>query len=193
MCPVLVPIRGRASSSTQSGASHQGLGFRLRFGDEFVVVGRRVSDRDHGRTGSGRIGNHTKSLKNQSGPVSQPHSDSPLEHQDIPALDQPRRARRNKGVTVDRVTCFSAEPTFSWPETEPPAAHELQGVLEGLYYSDMYADTGSRGASSRRTPSKPQPNKRGSLLSRRAGTAGTGGVCSCVLACVLALLPLAHS
>ncbi len=125
--------------------------------------------------GSGRIaprpelGMSTKTIKNKNTMSSD--NDSQPDFLTLPP-DHSQQGKR-KGAKVDRVTCFSAEPaTFSWPEIQPPVAHELQQVLEEMYYSDMYADVGSRGQGSRRTP---RYDKRGNLISRRAGTAGTGG------------------
>ena len=79
--------------------------------------------------------------------------------------------RKKRNGKRERVTCVSAEPTYSWPEVEPPNFGDLQGILEALYRSDMYSVQAP--ASTRRTPK--QPNKRHNIISRRAGTAGTGG------------------
>jgi hypothetical protein len=129
--------------------------------------------------GSGRIGPRpelgmsTKTIKNKNTMSSD--NDSQPDSLTLPPDHSQKGSRNRKGATVDRVTCFSAEPaTFSCPEIQPPAAHELQQVLEGIYYSDMYAEVASPSASSRRTP---KYDRRGNLISRRAGTAGTGGVC----------------
>jgi hypothetical protein len=63
---------------------------------------------------------------------------------------------------------------FSDPE--PPSLYELQGILEGIYHSNLYdkKEFASR-VSSRGTTKQ---NKRGNVISRRAGTAGTGGAYS---------------
>jgi hypothetical protein len=65
--------------------------------------------------------------------------------------------------------CHSAEPAYLWPEVAAPEPWELQSIVEELYHSDVFAKMSCH-ATSRKT----RQNKRG-FISRRAGTAGTGG------------------
>ena len=68
-----------------------------------------------------------------------------------------------------------AASSHAWPEVKVPALGEIQGILEGIYHSNIFAIAPFSRKSSRKTPNR---NSRGNLISQRAGTAGTGGTLS---------------